>query len=167
MQNKRTHWIVSLLLIVLLTFIPTQIKADGPIPPKNDSWVALCIVAGVGLALTGIYLVSKKCQPRYYWLMDDDDPPKFWVATATRKECSINNWKRIGGPYNSPQEAPAQHPNPTNRVNDAEAALPVTITVQQSHDLVSWTDVYTERCDLEDFAYFPTNAALFRLKVSP
>ncbi len=156
---------VSLLLALLVAILPINIQADPAPPPQQSEWaVAVCIMVGVGLAVTGIMIVSKRCQPKYYWLMDDDQPPTFWVGTATRKECQIQGWKKIGGPYDRPGDAPPIHPDPTNRVNEASSAMVLKISVQTSQDMVSWTTVHSEVSDIEDFVYYPTNTGFFRLE---
>ncbi len=154
-------------LCLSMVGVPMQsILSEEPPPPDQPFWGALCVMAVAGIAATAVYIVSKKCQPKYYWLMDDDTPPKFWVASATRKECQINGWQRIGGPYERVTDAPAVHPASTNRV-EFVASQPMTIKVQSSTNLTHWTTVYQEVADLEDFGYWPTNAAMFRLEVSP
>ena len=140
----------------------------GPgVPDQNIYPVAgACIVAFIGLAAIGLYVATKSCQPKYYWLMDDDKPPRFWVGTATRKECQINGWKKIGGPYNRPEDAPPVHPDPTNRVDEVVSA-PMNISVESSTNGVNWQTVQQSLCDPEDHVYFPTNtgAAFFRIKL--
>ncbi len=159
--------LLSLLLVVFLL----PIRADEPTPadpgPSQDTVaLAACLVAAAGIAAGAVYIFSHKCQPKYYWLMDDSQPPNFWVATATRKQCQIEGWHRIGGPYTHPQDAPAIHPDPTNRVSLA-ASAPLNISVQATTDLQNWTTVYQETADTEDFSYCTTNAAMFRLMVTP
>ena len=145
--------------------------ADDPVieppPPDQDMALAVCVVAVCAVAVGTIYVISRKCQPKYYWLMDDQQPPTYWVATATRKECQINGWKRIGGPYTHPEDAPPQHPPSTNRVDSLIGQIQ-TINVQQSQDGVHWDRVSEFRGDMEDFAYFPTNkvSGMFRLEIS-
>ena len=157
MKKKLTVLTLSALIAANPSF------CDAPPPPPQETWLALCVVAVAGLAVTTIYIVSKRCQPKYYWLMDNNVPPTYWVGTATRKECEINEWKRIGGPYNRPQDAPMDHPDPTNRVETASSA-PLKIATQ-SFNGTNWITVDQQVCDLDDFIYFPTNAAMFRLEV--
>jgi hypothetical protein len=158
MKNK-------LLCLALIALFTLPLKAgDDPAPDPQPMWLPACIVAAVGLAAVGIVVLVKSCEPKYYWLMDDDQPPKFWVGAATRKECQINGWKRIGGPYNRPQDAPTQHPDPTNVVVSAVSLQ--TITVHASTNMTDWSVVHREVTDPEDFAYFPTNAAMFRVEMS-
>ncbi len=155
--------LLSLLLVVFL--LPTRADEPTPADPGPDPNVAAlaaCLVAATGIAVGAVYIFSHKCAPKYYWLCDDDNPPRFWVATATRKQCQIEGWHRIGGPYTQPQDAPATHPDPTNRVNLA-ASAPIKISVQASQDLQNWTTVYQDTADTEDFSYCTTNAAMFRL----
>lgn len=154
-------------MIAMMCVLPLRAQTPEPNPgPPQQSWIAVCIVVCAGVAVVGIYLVAKKCEPKYYWLMDDNEPPTFWVGTATKKECTINGWNRIGGPYTKASDAPTQHPNPTNRVENI-VGPPVNISVQSSTDGANWSTVHTEQCDLDDFGYIvPTNApsaAMFRL----
>ena len=155
--------LIAGLLIFTMAATPLKIEADEP-PPENMG-LALCIVAVAGIAVTAIYIVAKRCQPKYYWLCDDDQPPKFWVATATKKQCAIEGWHRIGGPYTTPQDAPAIHPSPTNRV-ELVAGPVENINVQTSQDGHNWTTVSEFRGDEEDFSYSPTNTGMFRLEIS-
>jgi len=129
-------------------------------------WLAICMVAAAGIAVGVVYVIARGCEPQYYWLMDSNEPPKFWVATATKKECEIEGWKRIGGPYKRPQDAPHEHPNPTNRVNNVIGPT-ITIRVQASTNLVDWSTVSEVRGDAEDFAYFSTNSpGFFRFQMA-
>lgn len=156
---------VSSVLIAALLTIPIQTaKSDDP-PPENMG-LAICVIACAAIAVGAVYIVAHKCQPKYYWLMDNDSPPKFWVATATKKQCQIEGWHRIGGPYTRPQDAPAVHPDATNRV-ELVSQPAMNIAVQQTQDGQSWTTVYQQNCDTEDFGYSPTNCGMFRLVVSP
>ncbi len=153
--------VIAVLLIAVIAASPIRIQADEP-PPQNMG-LALCVIAVAGLAVATIYIVAHKCAPKYYWLCDDDQPPKYWVATCTKKEAAINGWHRIGGPYTRPQDAPIEHPSPTNRVE--LAAGPVEkINVQSSQDGQHWTTVSQFTGDMEDFSYSPTNTGLFRLE---
>lgn len=163
----------SLVLIALMAVMPITTGAENqPQPPKpgdpQELWLAVCLVAFAGVAVGGIYVVSKRCQPKYYWLMDDDTPPKFWVGCPTKKECAVNNWIRIGGPYTRMEDAPAVHPNPTNRVNDLVGPV-MKIAVQSSTNMVDWTTVYEENTEMEEFIYWPTNqvSGMYRLMVTP
>lgn len=178
MKNKTLNLIVSAILGAVITALP--VCANPPLHSKHDSGgtddnpqevsAVICVVAAVVVtaAVVGIVIVSKKCQPKYYWLMDSEQPPNFWVGTATKKECEINDWKRIGGPYNRPEDAPVEHPPATNRVDEL-APVPLHIAVEASTNLTDWTTVSESYCDLEDFAYTPTNrnAGFFRLRVNP
>lgn len=163
MKNR----LVTIALVVALVAIPLQLPADPSPPPPQEWALALCVVAVCAVAVGGIYIIGKKCQPKYYWIMDREEPPNFWVGTANTKECQINGWVRIGGPYKSPADAPPVHPNPTNRAT-ISMSEPVKINVQS---LVNnqWITVSDYEGDLEDFAYFPTNAVsgLFRLELKP
>jgi len=141
----------------------------GPDVPDQDIHpvAGACVVAFIGIAAIGIYVASKSCQPKYYWMMDDDKPPRFWVGTATRKECQINGWKKIGGPYVRPEDAPVIHPDPTNRVDEIVSA-PVNIYVESSTNLVDWQTVHDSYCDPEDFIYTPSTnqqSGFFRLRI--
>lgn len=171
MKTNSVKSVTTAALIWVMLALP--IRAEGPISASDPSqpqksWVAVCVVAFAGLAVAGIYIVAKRCQTKYYWLMDDDEPPKFWVGTATDKQCEIEGWKKIGGPYDRPEDAPAQHPDPTNRVTRAFSE-PLNMAVQSSTDGHNWTTVYTETCDMEDFGYFPTNevSGMFRITILP
>lgn len=168
MHQNKLHRLVAVTLVILLAILPVPLNAENPPPPKDDWALALCIVAGIGLATAGIYIVAHKCKPKYYWLMSNDNPPVFWVGTATDKQCQIEDWVKIGGPYDKPEDAPAVHPDKTNRVNRATSEI-MTVTVQQSSDLVTWTTVHEEATDLEDFSYSPTNTlgGMFRVSVRP
>lgn len=165
---------IGLVLIAVMALLPIRINADEPVTPADpgppqQTWVAVCIVVGVGLAVTAIYLVNKKCKPKYYWLCDDDVPPRTWVGTATDKECKINDWKKIGGPYDRPEDAPTNAPPITNIVHELMGPV-MHHVVEQSNDGENWTAVHEEDCTQEDFGYIvpATNqAALFRLRVGP
>lgn len=148
-------------LVGALITIPMQSALSDAPPPEDDFWLAACIVAVAGLAVTAVYIVSKKCEPKYYWLMDGDNPPNFWVGTATRKECEVQGWHRIGGPYTKPSDAPVQHPASTNRVENIVG--PVVNIGVESLSGTNWTTVYQTQSELEDFIYWPTNQGLFRL----
>ncbi len=152
--------IATTALVLGLVISPVQIHAD-PQPPKQDWLLAACVVAGVGLAAGAIYIVASKCEPKYYWLMDSESPPTFWVAACTKKEAQINGWKRIGGPYNKKEDAPPVHPPITNVVNVVSGPQ-FTIKVQQL-TTNGWDTVSTVVCETEEFAYYPTNAGLYRL----
>lgn len=161
------------LIAILIALLVTPTRAEQPVNPKGpdkpqETWLPVCIVAAAGLAVAGIYIISKKCKPKYYWLADEEQPPTTWVGAATDRECRINGWHKIGGPYDSPQEAPTNAPPLTNIVSRA-FTQPMNITVEQTTDLQNWTPVYSEFCDTEDFAYFPTNAVggMFRISVAP
>ncbi len=156
--------IATAALIGALIVTPIPIHADDPPPHGGNSWAALCIVAFAGVAVGAVYIISKRCEPKYYWLMDDNVPPTFWVGTATAKQCKIEGWRRIGGPYNRQQDAPAEHPNPTNTVPNL-VSLPMKVVVQSSQDGQQWTPVDEQVVDLEDHVYYPTNTGMFRLEV--
>lgn len=158
--------LIAVVMSALIIITPIELRSD-PEPPTSDTWLAVCVVAVAAIAAGAVYLVSKKCQPKYYWLMDDNErPKKYWVAAATRKECEINGWKRIGGPYTSASDAPPVHPPDTNVINELVGPV-MKIQVESTSDFREWTPVYQTECDLEDFGYFPTNAAMFRLVVTP
>lgn len=161
-DNIIIHWLVTLLLVILIAIIPVPVSADPPPPPNGQSeWVlAAFIVAGVAAAVGGIIILAKKTEPKYYWIMDpSESPATFWVGTTTRKECSINGWKRIGGPYASPAQAPAIHPSPTNTVTELAPQV-LTITVQEQRG-TNWVNIGSQTCDTEDFGYFiPTTNKL-------
>jgi len=99
------------------------------------------------LALTLAALIGS---PAAY---SDEQPPKSesWLAICVVAVCGV-------------QDAPAQHPDPTNRVELA-ASEPLKIKVQASQDGRNWATVNEQVCDLEDFVYYPTNAAMYRLEV--
>ncbi len=134
-----------------------------PTKPQ-EFWLAACVVVAAATAVGGIMLFSRKCQPKYYWLMDNEQPPTYWVGTATRKECAINNWTVIGGPYDKPGDAPPQHPSSTNRISSI--VVPIRITVLASANLSQWTPVHSEVSDTEDFSYFTPVAGFYRLELS-
>lgn len=153
-------------IVLLIALLPLDLPAPEPPPPPPDDWaLAACLVAVAGAAAAGVYIIAQKCKPKYYWMTDDEQPPKFWVGIATRKECQINGWRRIGGPYNQPQDAPPQHPDPTNVVNIV-ASAPVTIKVHASTNGSHWDVVHEFSGDMEDFGYFPTNAVGGMFKLS-
>lgn len=172
MQPSKFNWAITLLLIALLIIIPVRIIADEPVQPHDpgppqQTWLAVCVVVAAGVAIAGIYLVNKKCKPKYYWLADDDQPPTTWVGTATDRECKINGWKKIGGPYERPQDAPTNAPPLTNIVSEIIGPV-LHHVVEESSDGVNWTSIHEENSTQEDFGYFvpATNqAALFRLRV--
>jgi hypothetical protein len=138
----------------------------APKQPGQDSALALCIVALAAVAVGVIYVVSKNCKPKYYWMMDpEEQPPRFWVGAHNNKEVQINGWKRIGGPYERIEDAPPVHPNPTNRVSHISDQPVVRVSAQHSDDMVTWTTVHTERVQLDEFLFFPTNTSgFFRLE---
>lgn len=154
---------MTLALVAAMTVLPLDLNADEQ-PPKNDSLLALCVVACAGAAVGVVYIFTKKCKPKYYWLMDDDQPPRFWVGTTTRKQAKIEGWRIIGGPYETPQDAPVAHPSPTNTVSFA-AEPTFMIKVQTSTNGSSWTTVNETRGEMEDFGYYPTNAGMFRIEM--
>lgn len=168
MKNKIKQVTTTVALTALL-LAPYQSSGDDP-PPQNDWLLSAGVVLVAGIAVTGIYLVAHAAQPKYYWLMDSEQPPRFWVAAATGKECEINGWHRIGGPYNRLEDAPAQHPDPTNRVAAATSA-PMNLTVESSVNGSGWQPVFKTSCALDDFGYFPDNngsgVTLFRLMIKP
>ena len=156
--------IIASLLVIIVVSLPLQIQAD-PQPPDQDWLLAACVVACAGIAVGAVYVFSKKCESKWYWLMDSEQPPNFWIASTTRKQCQVEGWIRIGGPYKSPQDAPTQHPSPTNRVE--VPSTPMKLSWQASTNGVNWTTVYQDNCDVEDFGFFPTNAAMFRVMIAP
>ncbi len=161
--------LVSMVLIAVVVVMPLHLNADDPPPPPTEElWPALAMVAFVGLCVGGVMLLSKKTEPQYYWLMDDEKPPNFWVATATGKECQLNGWKRIGGPYKRAADAPPVHPDPTNRVHVVSPTLNMAFE-SSTDDGNSWTTVYQETCPMDDFGCVlpATNSmALFRIRYS-
>lgn len=165
---KTRSKLTALVLVAALAIAPIKIQADEPPPPKNDWAVVICAVIGVGLVVTGIYLLNKKCQPKYYWLMNSDEPPVFWIGTATDRECKIQDWHKIGGPYTSPNQAPPIHPDKTNRVHELVGPV-MHHAVEESADGVNWVTIHEEDSTQEDFGYFvsPTNhAGFFRLRLT-
>ena len=153
--------VITYTLVAMMAVMPVKISADEP-PPGDEPWaLAACIIVATGIAVGAVVFFAKKCEPQYYWLMDDSEqPPKYWVATCTKKEAEVSGWKRIGGPYKRPTDAPIEHPSPTNRVDHVISPY-VRITVQQSTNLVEWVPLSSTTGYSEDFAYFPTNAAGF------
>jgi len=166
-RTSKSYWAITLLLIALLVALPIQIKADEEPPPQDWALIA-CAVAVVAVAVGAIYVISKKCAPKYYWLWDGETPTGTWVGTATDKQCQIEGWKKISGPYDKPGDAPPTCPNLTNRVNKAVSA-PITISTQTSQDGANWTTVDVQHVDMEDYAYFPTNqiGTMLRLQYGP
>lgn len=130
-------------------------------PPNQDTWVAVCLVAAAGLAVGAIYLVAKRCKPRYYWLLSENGD--IWLGTCTKKEAQINGWEKIGGPYPTIQDAPVEHPNITNRVHDVIAEPLMLYTVERTTDLTHWQVVNSQTNTIEEFVYYPTNTGLFRI----
>lgn len=149
----------NLVLAAALIAMPLESRADEEPPPQDFSAIAACVVLAAVAAVGAVYIISRGCKPKYYWIMDNDEPPKFWVGTATRKERDINDWKFIGGPYDKPGDAPGIHPDPTNRVESVISA-PVHIQIQESTNLVTWTTAHSEFSDLEDFSYALTNTGV-------
>lgn len=155
--------LVAIALIIVL--LPFDLPAPEPPPPPQEWVLAACMVAFAGAAAAGVYIVAQKCKPKYYWMTDDEQPPKFWVGTATKKQCEVEGWRRIGGPYDRPEDAPQQHPNPTNVVN-LTANAPTIIKVHASTNGTDWNVVHEFSGDMEDFGYFPTNAVGGMFKLS-
>lgn len=151
---------ISAMLAASLIAMPLQSHAQEN--PPDDFWLAAAVVCVAGAAFAGVYIVTKKAAPKYYWHMDSEQPPNFWVGTSTPKQCDIEGWTRIGGPYNRPQDAPAEHPNPTNRVQRVVGPASF-IAVQTSTNGQHWTTVHQQVCDTEEFVYFPTNTGMFRI----
>ncbi len=155
---------ISAVLAATLVTMPMQAGLEPAPTPKNDTWLGMCVLVCAGLAVGAVYVMSKRCQPKYYWLMDDDTPPKFWVATCTKKQAQCEGWKRIGGPYNRVEDAPAVHPSPTNTVQELAAEV-MKFTVQTSQDGTNWMTVDTQVVDWEDHIYYPTNSGMFRIQM--
>lgn len=150
--------IITAALIVSLIALPVSANEDHKPQPTLMAW---CLVAAVGAAAIGIYIVSKSCQPKYYCMTDGENPPTYWVGNANRKECELNGWTRLSGPYDSPGDCTNCPPVVTNVALPSPVAL--RITVIASTDLLNWTEVHNEVVDPEDFVYFPTNAAFYRI----
>lgn len=160
----KNRLVTTLTLVIALVAIPLQSPADPPPPQDGEQlWLAACVVAFAGVAVGGVYIISRRCEPKYYWIMDKEQPPNFWVGTANTKECQINGWIRIGGPYRKAADAPPVHPDPTNRATISFNA-PVTINVQ-SFSTGQWETIYRFTGDEEDFAYFPTNRVADMLRL--
>lgn len=167
--------LVTAALIGAICSLPLQTRSDEPVTPVDnpgppqETWIAVCVVVAAGLAVGAIYLVNKKCKPKYYWLADDDQPPNTWVGTATDRECKFNGWRKIGGPYEKPTDAPTNAPPLTNIVSELSGPV-MHHAVEQSSDGVNWATIHEEDSTQEDFGYLvsPTNqAGLFRLRVRP
>jgi len=127
--------------------------------------VGICLILGVVAGVTAVYMVSKACKPKYYWMMDpEDSPPRFWLGTHSNKEVQIQGWKRIGGPYDRIEDAPTQPPNATNRVSHLSSEPTLRVSVQQSQDSVNWVTVHTEVSQIDEVVYYPTNTGFFRLE---
>lgn len=151
--------IVTSLLIAAIVAIPVQRAIPQEKPPEKDWLLALCVVAVAGAAATAVYIASRSCKPKYYWLCDGEQPPKYWVGTATKKECEINGWRRVGGPYDKPGDAPPQPPSTLLSYTEEPPGPSMRIKVHESSDMQHWTVIHEAVCPTEDFAYFPTNTA--------
>lgn len=170
MKSKTMRTLTTLLLIAVMLVLPMRIQAKEPPPPPDEWTVVVCAVIGVGLVVTGIWLLNKKCTPKYYWFWDGEpgNPPNTWVGTCTERERKINGWRKIGGPYAKPEDAPPLPPPITNVVSEIEGPLLHHAVEQSTDGGKSWTTIHEEDSTQEDFGYFvsPTNqAALFRLRV--
>lgn len=160
--------LTAMTLATALAALPFNSPAPEPDPDPQPTALAWCVVACVGVAVTAIIITAKRCEPKYYWLMDNERPPNFWVGTATKKECEIQEWTRIGGPYNGPEDAPYPHPDPTNRVDSVVSAPVSMIAVETSTNLVDWVTIHeSANTDLDDFIYSPTNTGMFRIRIEP
>ena len=158
---------INSVMVAILVALPIKASdqpvADEPGKPQ-ENWLAICVIAAAAVAVGGVWIMSKRCKPRYYWLMDaSQSPAVYWVGAATKKECEIEGWERIGGPYDRPEDAPQQHPPSTNRVD--HVIVPMQISTQNSQDLVNWQTIHTEVNDIEDYSYYATNQGFFRIKV--
>ena len=164
MRNKNIQMLITTWLIALVLILPIQLRADDPVPVNPDpqhTALAICVIACAALAAGGVYILSKRCQPKYYWLWDGEQPPRTWVGAATDKECAINGWTKIGGPYEKAADAPPTCPDLTNRVQKATSA-PMNIAVEGTSNMSQWSTVYAERCDMDDFGAFIPNTNSFR-----
>ena len=172
MQSKR---LVTAVLIGAMCSLSIKSNSEEPVQPAQNpgppqqTWLAVCVVAACGVAIAGIYVLARKCRPKYYWLCDNEEPPNKWVGTCTKRECIINGWRKIGGPYERPEDAPTNAPPITNVVSEIMSSAPLNYTVEETKDLQNWTPIYSERTTDEEFAYFPTNTAggMFRIRVTP
>ncbi len=154
----------TLIAILLVALMVMPLNADfTPTPtPDQDTWVALCLVAAAGVAVGIVYIAAKRCKPRYYWLLNPENGD-IWLGTCSKKQKEIEGWEKIGGPYVSIQDAPPVHPSITNRVNDIIAEPIHNFTVEQSTDNQNWIVCFSATNTIEEFIYFPTNAAMFRI----
>jgi len=169
MKTNKQIKLVAVVTAAALLVSSVRLNADDDPPPQNVGMLLPCIVAGVAVvAVATVVIIVKRCSPKYYCMRDDENPPNYFVGNATKKECQINGWTRINGPYDSAADVPPCDSHTVTNIQQ-QASAPLHITVEQSADLNRWSVAGTSFCDLDDFYFDPTNAAAmyFRIKIAP
>jgi hypothetical protein len=163
--------IVTAMVSLALVTSQVRIKAE-PDPEPQPAAAAWCVVLFGGAMLIGTVIIIRNCKPKYFCLEDhSEQPPKRWVGQASAKEASIEGWKVVSGPYNTPEEALGNCPNFTNEVQSASSAsitAPGEIGImnvgdreiffEKSYDLTNWFSIGSIIDDPSNFAFYYTNA---------
>ena len=148
--------IITILLVIAILLLPTQ-------QPRAQLVPALCITAFAALAVGGVVVCVKSCQPVYYCVQDDEAAMDYCMIT-TRRDAAAAGLTIKGGPFKDVEKCDTSC-HVTNLLTGLSLPL---VTIEKSTDLVTWTVCGSVAGTLDCFEWSETNrvdqAAFYRAR---
>lgn len=120
--------------------------------PRAQLVPAICITAFAALAVGGVVVCVRSCQPVYYCVRDDEANLDYCIIT-TRRDAQAEGLKIKAGPFKDVEKCDTSC-HVTNLLTGL--TLPVVI-IEKSTDLVNWTVHAQTPGTLDCFEWSETN----------
>lgn len=137
--------LTALVCILLLAFPVHQ--------PRAQLVPAICITAFAALAVGGVVVCVKSCQPVYYCVRDEDAALDYCLIT-TRRDANAAGLTIKSGPYKDVGKCDTSC-HVTNLLTGLTLPL---VTIEKSTDLVNWTVCAVTPGTLDCFEWSETNS---------
>jgi hypothetical protein len=169
MKKSLLQKATALLLVAALTSVTIQRTKAEPEPQPASPFLAACVVIFAGVMVGGTAVIIRVCKPKYWCLKDKEGT--HWVGTATKKECQVNGWSMVGGPYESVEAGSTNCPPATNNITMNMPPPDSLLLLQESTDMLAWRTVQEQLDDPTNFKFEHTNTtdrtAYYRVLIVP